>query len=248
MKILDEIEIIENFPAVYIEAIDSIIIADLHLGYEIVAAEEGVFIPKTQLREEMRICKEIIKKKRAKTLIMVGDIKNRYERESTYYEFPDVRDMLIFLKRSFQRVILVKGNHDTFIFYITSRFGIELFDELLLDEFYFVHGHQELGLRQLKGKFLIMGHEHPVIAMWVETGAKEVVKSYIFGKTNYGKKLLVLPAFSTLSYGTEMNFVIKEELLSPILKAVDLDEFEAIGVDEDVGILKFGKLGKLRRI
>jgi putative SbcD/Mre11-related phosphoesterase len=245
MKIFDEIQIIDNFPAVYFKKIDTIVIADLHLGYESIMAEEGVLIPKTQFKEEMEMLKEILKKKKSSRIILLGDIKNEFS-ETSYHEFKEVSDLLKFLKENFKQVIVIKGNHDNYIYYVTSKCGTELYDELLINEYYFVHGHQDLALKQLKAKTIVIGHEHPVIALYDEVGGKEIVKCFLYGKTRFGKNLLVLPAFSTLSYGTEMNSVLKEELLSPILKIVELDEFEAIGIDKEVGILKFGKIGRLR--
>jgi putative SbcD/Mre11-related phosphoesterase len=245
MKIFDEIQIIDNFPAVYFKKIDTIVIADLHLGYESIMAEEGVLIPKTQFKEEMEMLKEILKKKKSSRIILLGDIKNEFS-ETSYHEFKEVSDLLKFLKENFKQVIVIKGNHDNYIYYVTSKCGTELYDELLINEYYFVHGHQDLALKQLKAKTIVIGHEHPVIALYDEVGGKEIVKCFLYGKTRFGKNLLVLPAFSTLSYGTEMNSVLKEELLSPILKIVELDEFEAVGVDREAGILKFGKIGRLR--
>jgi putative SbcD/Mre11-related phosphoesterase len=245
MKIFDEIEIIGNLPAAYFKKIDAIVIADLHLGYEGIAAEQGVLIPKTQFKEEMEMLKEILKKKKSSKIVLLGDIKHEFS-ETSYHEFKEVSDLLKFLRENFKQVIAIKGNHDNYIYYVTSKCGAELYDELLIDDYYFVHGHQDLALKQLKAKTIVIGHEHPVIALYDEVGGKEIVKCFLYGKTKFEKNLLVLPAFSTLSYGTEMNLVLKEELLSPILKTVDLDEYEAIGVDREVGILKFGKIERLR--
>jgi putative SbcD/Mre11-related phosphoesterase len=245
MKIFDEIEIIGNLPATYFKKIDAIVIADLHLGYEGIAAEQGVLIPKTQFKEEMEMLKEILKKKKSSRIILLGDIKHEFS-ETSYHEFKEVSDLLKFLKENFKQVIAIKGNHDNYIYYVTSKCGTELYDELLIEDYYFIHGHQDLALKQLEAKTIVIGHEHPVIALYDEVGGKEIVKCFLYGKTKFEKNLLVLPAFSTLSYGTEMNLVLKEELLSPLLKTVDLDEFEAIGVDREAGILKFGKIGRLR--
>jgi putative SbcD/Mre11-related phosphoesterase len=247
MKISNEIEIIDNLPAAYFKTIDAIAIADLHLGYEGIAAEQGVLLPKTQFKEEMEMLKRILENKKSSKIILLGDIKHEFS-ETSYHEFKEVSDLLKFLKENFKQVIVIKGNHDNYIYYVTSKFGAELYDELIIDDYYFIHGHQDLALKQLKAKTIVIGHEHPVIALYDEVGGKETVKCFLYGKTKFGKNLLVLPAFSTLSHGTEINLVSKEELLSPILKTVDLDDFEAIGVDKEIGILKFGKIGELKSL
>jgi metallophosphoesterase superfamily enzyme len=62
-----------------------------------------------------------------------------------------------------------------------------------------------------------------------------------------GKRIICLPAFSYLSSGTEVNAVDKEDLLSPILKEdVEIDELEVVGIDKEVGALKFGKIKDIK--
>jgi hypothetical protein len=245
VKLLEGVEIINNLPAIYIKSIDAVVLADMHLGYEDLAAEGGVFIPKTQFKEEARMMKKILEKTKAKKIIIDGDVKNEFS-PKTFHEFKEVEQMLKLLKENFERVILIKGNHDNYIYYATSKIGAELYDELLISDYFFVHGHKSLALKQLKARIIVIGHEHPVIGLYDEVGGKEVVKCFLVGKSRFGQKILVLPAFSTLSYGTEMNAVTRDELLSPLLKEVDLNEFNVFGVDEEVGILKLGKIKDIR--
>ncbi|RLF36472.1 MAG: phosphoesterase, partial [Thermoplasmata archaeon] len=54
MKIFNKIETIEPFPAIKINSLDLIAIADLHLGYETAAAEQGIFIPKIQYKKTIQ--------------------------------------------------------------------------------------------------------------------------------------------------------------------------------------------------
>jgi hypothetical protein len=57
---------------------------------------------------------------------------------------------------------------------------------------------------------------------------------------------LVLPAISYYAQGTEINLIPKEELLSPFLKIIDIDEMIPIVVDYE--ILAFPKIKFLRKI
>ncbi|MEM3572070.1 MAG: phosphoesterase, partial [Candidatus Bathyarchaeia archaeon] len=91
MKILENIELIDCFPAIYIESIDSMVIADLHLGYEGIMAEQGFFIPKVQFKKEMDMLSKIINKKKANRIIINGDIKHEFS-ETSYHEFIEVSD------------------------------------------------------------------------------------------------------------------------------------------------------------
>jgi hypothetical protein len=240
--ILDDIEIIEPYPAVFIEAIDALIISDLHLGYEGIMAEQGIFMPKVQFKKEMNALGEILEKRRASNFIIVGDIKHEFS-DTTYHEFREVREIFKFLKEKFGRVVLIKGNHDNYIIYTTRKYDIELYDELLIGDFLFVHGDRPI--KDERGKYIVMGHEHPAIALFDEIGVKEKLNCFLYGKIGR-KKLLVMPAFSYLAQGSEVNMIPRSELLSPILREADIDKMRVIAVSEDIGCLDFGELGKIR--
>lgn len=194
----------------------------------------------------MRALTKIIERKKASTIIITGDVKHEFS-ETTYHEFKEVRDLFEFLKTIYKRIIVIKGNHDNYLFYITRRYGVELYDQLILDSFLFIHGDvipEGFG----KASIIIMGHEHPAIALFDEVGAKEKINSFLLGDLGKGK-ILVMPAFSPLAYGTEINLIPREEILSPVLKElVDVDKLWVMGIDEETGCLDFGELGKLRRV
>lgn len=249
MNLLHGIEIIEPYPAIYIERLDAIVISDLHLGYEGVMAEyHGLFIPRTQFRKELNILTKITEIKKADTMIITGDLKHEFS-ETTYIEFKEAKAMFEFLKTGFKRIVVIKGNHDNYLFYGTRKYGIELLDSLLLNSFLFIHGDVIPEQKDLKkADVIIMGHEHPAIALFDEVGAKEKIKVFLIGNLD-GKKFIVMPAFSPLAQGTEVNLARREELLSPILKELlDIDKLKVIGIDEETGSLDFGELGKLRGI
>ncbi|MFQ6135917.1 MAG: metallophosphoesterase [Candidatus Hydrothermarchaeales archaeon] len=249
MKIFDNIEIIEPYPAIYIEEIDAIVIADLHLGYEGIMAEQGVFIPKVQFKKEMEMLSHIFEMKGAKRMIINGDVKHEFS-ETTYHEFKEVKDLFEFLKSRFEEVSLVKGNHDNFIIYMTRKYGIELHDELVVGDFLFVHGHKiPRDLQRIEASFVVIGHEHPALVLYDEVGAKEKLNCFLFGGMEGNRKILVMPAFSYFAYGSDVNLMPKEELLSPILrKLVDIDKLEVMGISEETGCLDFLELGKLRSV
>lgn len=240
---LDRIEIIEPYPAIYIPEVSAIVIADLHLGYEGIMAEQGVFIPKVQFKKELTMLKKIIEKKQAERIVINGDLKHEFS-ETSYHEFKEVSDLLGFLKDKFKEVIVVKGNHDNFVARVTKRFDIALHDQLELGDFHLFHGHR------IPEKFreeIIIAHEHPAIALFDEIGAKEKIDCFLFGETG-NRKITVLPAFSPLAYGSEVNLIPSSELLSPVLRAANVEKMRAIGISEETGCLDFGELGKLRRI
>jgi hypothetical protein len=246
MRLWDKIELIEPYPAVYISEIDALVIADLHLGYEGIMAEQGILIPKVQFEKEMKILKEILGRRKSERIILCGDIKHEFS-ETSYHEFIEVTDLFEFLRARFREVITLKGNHDNYLIRVTRRHDVALYDELELGDFYFMHGHKvPKGLSTTKAGHIIMAHEHPALVLYDEVGGKEKLDCFLHGELGE-KRLLVLPAFSTLAEGSQVNAIPPEELLSPILRElVDINELKAIGITAETGCLEFPELKKLR--
>lgn len=240
MKI-DGIEVIEPYPAVYIEDIDAVAIADLHLGYEGIMADSGIFVPKVQFEKEMKVIKKVLEARKPGRVIINGDLKHEFS-ETSYHEFREVSDFLAYLRDTVDEVLLTKGNHDNFLARVASREGVELFDELELGKYFFMHGDKlPKSMEKVKRKFLIIGHEHPAIALYDEIGVKEKIDCFL-----YGKNILVLPAFSPLMQGSEINVIPASELLSPVLKKYNVEELVVIGISEETGCLKFSRLREMR--
>ncbi|RLF32017.1 MAG: hypothetical protein DRM98_04595, partial [Thermoplasmata archaeon] len=85
-KIFDVIEVVEPFPVVYIESLNMLVIADLHLGYETAAAEEGMFIPKIQYKKTVEDLEIVFKKYRGSRFLINGDVKHEFS-ETGYHEY-----------------------------------------------------------------------------------------------------------------------------------------------------------------
>ncbi len=249
MKIFSGLEIISPYPALYISSIDAIALADLHLGYEGIMAEQGIFVPKVQFKKEVSMLKKIIERQKASRVVINGDVKHEFS-ETSYHEFREVGELLQFLQENFEEVIVIKGNHDNFITRVTKKYGAKLYEELRLGEFYFLHGHRvPENFSVVKSGCVIIAHEHPALALYDEIGTKEKMACFLYGRLRGGRKLVVLPAFSPLAYGSDVNTIPAQALLSPILKGfVDIDALNVIGISEEVGALQFPGLGKLRRL
>ena len=243
MEIFAGVEILCPYPALYIKEIETVVIADLHLGYEGIMAEQGIFIPKTQFTKQREMLNKIAHMRKAERIVINGDVKHEFS-ETSYHEFREVSELFELLQKLFKEVHVVKGNHDNFIIYVTRRHGIALHEELTLGRFHFFHGHRMP--QEGKAEFLIMGHEHPAIALFDEIGVKEKVKCFLYGSAG-GKRLVVMPAFSPLAYGSEVNAMPKSELLSPFLRGIDVDALNVIAVSEEAGCLPFAQIGELRR-
>ncbi len=233
---LNDIKMI--YESIYIKSLDALVISDIHLGLEYVLANKGIYVPRMQYKKAMERMEKILEEISSKTLIINGDLKHEFS-ETSYHEYKEVSDFLSYLKRNFERIILIKGNHDNYIERVTKKFGIEVYKEFIFGDYYFTHGHRIFENYNRNYRWIIIGHEHPAITLIDDIGSKTKYKCFLVGLN-----VIVLPSMSYYSYGTDLNLVPKDELLSPILKEFDIYEFNTYIIEEDL-ILNFGKLKHL---
>ncbi len=239
---MKDFEIVKGYPAIYFKELDLIAISDLQIGYESHLAEKGIFVPQIQTRQLIKNLREISFLKNAKRLLINGDLKHEFSRP-TLQEIREIKEFLEFAKNIFKEIIIVKGNHDNYILNILEEMEFPVYDPYYEEKGYcFFHGDKEIDLPECK--YLIIGHEQPMILL--KHGFDKVkVKALLIGEYNR-KTLIVLPAFSTIASGSEINVLNKDELLSPILKKCNLDNFDVYAIEERFDTFYLGKLKDLR--
>jgi len=248
MKIFERFEFVGNHPALYDPEQKMLIISDLHLGLESLMADSGMFMPRFQLSEMKDDLSDMLEKKDIERVMVCGDIKHEFS-ETSHGERKEVEEFLEFLLDSVENISLVKGNHDNYLIYTVKRYpNVSLEEEFVFENTAFIHGHDK---REIIGgldvKYVVMGHEHPALTLTDEIGVKEKIRCFLYGETRGGTKLIVMPAFSSLATGSNVNMIGDNQILSPVLREmVDLGEMEAIGVDREAGLFKFPKLKEMK--
>jgi len=240
-------QIVSSLPAIYDDRTDLLIISDLHLGLEKTMTAKGNYIPQNQLDTMKEEIKEAKDRKEAERILINGDLKNQFK--TSYSENEEVKELLNFLAFSFDEVIVVEGNHDTFIDSTLKDNGIEMKEYHLEDGILFVHGDRQLKDIDVEDEknvdTVVIGHEHPAITLKDDIGVKEKIPALLHGNLDEERKLVVLPAFSRIANGTSVNEVPKRELLSPILKNSDKKGMKAVGISREAGLLEFPEISKL---
>ncbi|HDM92883.1 MAG TPA: metallophosphoesterase [Candidatus Korarchaeota archaeon] len=223
----------------------ALIVADLHIGYEEVLFESGIHLPKSQYGKIKSMIISAVERYDPEVLILLGDVKHEFG-SSTRQEWVEVLDLLRSL-RDLVKIHVVRGNHDNFLIPILRREDVPLHDpSLRLGELVLFHGHKPLP--DVKdAELVVMGHEHPAVALRDELGVKRKFKCALLGELAEFS-LVVLPAASPLAPGTDMLATPAEDLLSPVLSSVNLENFEVIITDEEAGSMRFGTLGALRKV
>jgi putative SbcD/Mre11-related phosphoesterase len=244
IEIFPGITTVNSYHAIYVEKIDSVVISDLQLGEELYLAEQGIFVPQVQLREIMKDLKGIFKMVRPKSVVINGDVKHEFG-EASSQEWREVRELVDYLRKKVEEIILVRGNHDNYLLTIASKIGLKVFDPYYLaDNILFTHGHKKIKFPK-EAKTVVIGHEQPAILL-IQGYDRIKLPCLLYGKMKDGRNFICLPAFSPLASGVAVNVIEKEDLLSPILKEeVELEELIPIALDKEVGPLKFPKIRDL---
>jgi len=244
MRLNRDMEIVDGYPILYIRSLNALVCSDLHLGYEGVMAETGTFLPKVNLKRIKKLLKAAAEKTGAKRMIIDGDIKNEFSKVHLE-EFNEFKELVDYLIRDlkFERVTLVKGNHDNFVDRIKPGLGIEVFaSEVLIGGTLFFHGE---GLPKTKTfKTLIMGHVHPAIAIYNKLGVKEKLHCFLYGKTKNGAEIIVLPAMNYFAEGVAVNFEDIRKMAPVFGSIADVEKMEALCIGEGE-TLDFGNIHEL---
>ncbi len=245
MQINESIELLEGMPIAYVKPLNSLIISDTHLGYEGQMSAAGTLIPSRNLQFIENIIRNAAMSTGADRIIVTGDLKNDFS-DLKYYERKEIGELIEFCKNISIKLLLIKRNHDNYLDRIKNSYDVEIIKDYLLEKgFYIAHGDE---LPKCEADTYIIGHEHPSIIIYRFTGSGEKMKAFLYGDTNNGKKLLVLPACSIFAPGSNINEEKKEELLSPFLREMcDVNELNAICISEGEN-LNFGKIKDLRDI
>lgn len=247
MRLTEDLELVDGLPVMYINSLNALACADLHLGYEGVMASRGGFLPKINLKRIKSAIRTAVRKTGATSVIVDGDIKNEFA-EVHVEEFNEFRELVQFLKEELhmKSLFLVKGNHDNFIDRLRRPLGFELYrQEAALGRYIFFHG-EELP-RSRARKTLVMGHLHPAIAVYNKVGVKEKLHCFLSGKTNDGRMIVVLPAMNSFAGGVEVNHDNPSDIAPVFDRMLDVDTMRAYCFGEGE-TYDFGKVGELRRL
>lgn len=245
MHLSDDIELMEGLPVAHIKSLGALVISDPHLGYESAQAGRGIFLPKVNLNGITEALSKALSATDAQCVIVNGDIKNDFSTVAAD-EFNELYDLASFLKGRGASLTIVKGNHDNFVDRYRESLGLKIYAQHMAEHGYlFFHG-DELPKDIPEGTHtLIMGHEHPAIAVYNSVDRKEKLRCFLVGTYN-GFRIIVFPSIGYFSTGTEMNVVPKEKLLSPVLKRIDINSMKAIAVGYG-STVEFGTIAELRR-
>ena len=241
MEIADNVEIIDL--ALFTDS--TLIISDVHIGYEESLNKQGILVPRLQFEEIVRQMESIFKKlknRKIERIIINGDLKHEFGTISEQ-EWRNTLKFIDLLSKHCNEIILIKGNHDKILGPIAKKRNVVISDffTTLSDKKIIVCHGDRIPENEVLGKapIIIIGHEHPAVTL--KDGPRtENFKCFLKGKYK-GKTLIVQPSFNKITEGTN---VLRDRLLSPFLSQ-DLGNFEVFIVEDKV--YNFGKLKTLNQ-
>jgi putative SbcD/Mre11-related phosphoesterase len=231
-------------PALFNSQLDMLVISDLHLGLEGSMTSKGSYVPRFQLKDIKEEIEDLQEKTEADRILVNGDLKNQYS--TSYTEKQELDEFLSFLQKEFEEVILIKGNHDTILDNTAEKHGLELEEYHLEHEILFTHGHMSMdNFEDLEYETVVIGHEHPALALTDDVGVKEKVSCVLYGELKNGRNIVVLPAYSKIANGSEVNNMPRQEFLCPVLRENGVGDLEATVLSREGGVFEFPEVSKI---
>ncbi len=155
----------ENYPALLLEKESEriLVIVDLHIGWEVTLAQQGIHVP-SQTPRILEKTTQIVEACKPTGIVFLGDVKHAVGK----VEMEEWRDVPDFFERVLGKVSdlqVILGNHDGNLEPLTPR-SVKIHPStgiIFSDDIGLFHGHAWPDPRILGCRTLVMGHIHPVV-------------------------------------------------------------------------------------
>ena len=219
-------KILPSQPALILEGKNrSLIVSDLHIGFESKFASNEIFLGKNStINETISSIEYLIESANADAIILLGDVKSSIKSisKSEWNEIPK------FFEKIKKKVdtIMIPGNHDANIQRLIPE-GVSLVSStgLVIENVLLTHGHVMPSENFSHVDKIIMGHVHPVFfqedsvingqRVWVSLKIK---KQYVFPSMSGELEIIIVPSFNKYFYATQKKQYKKS--ISPILQKI----------------------------
>ena len=230
-------KIIPGFPALMIEDDKkSLVITDLHLGFESKLSLNNVHLGKNNTVDETtKEIELIISKTKPDSLILLGDVKSGIK-SITKMEW-DIIPVFFENISKLIDTVLVPGNHDANIEkLIPNEITLAGSKGIIIDDILLTHGHTMPTENFSQVNTIVMGHVHPVFfqeeslingeRVWASIKCE---KQKIFLSKSGELELIILPSFNKYLYTTQKKFYKKS--ISPIIEKMNVIKAKIVTLD-----------------
>ena len=173
------------YPALLFYSLErTLIVGDLHIGWEASLAEQGIHIP-SQTPKFLEQFKKIIDNTDPTRIIILGDVKHDVSKVGLT-EWRDIPILFETLSRLVREILIIPGNHDGNLQALLPRdirmlptSGITIDNEVGV-----LHGHAWPAPSILGCKSIVMGHLHPSIILRDVLGISTAYQVWLRTSTN----------------------------------------------------------------
>lgn len=161
----------------------TLVVADLHIGWEVSLAQEGVHVPSQTIKLQRRLI-EIIRKVKPEKILFLGDIKHTIAKAEVE-EWRDVPQFFESLIKIVEEIAVIPGNHDGNLEPLLPE-NVKILPStgVKIGNTGFFHGHTWPSPELLKCRNLVIGHLHPVVVFRDPLGFRIVSQVWIRAKCN----------------------------------------------------------------
>ena len=216
---------------------NTLVIADLHIGVESHLRSKGFHL----ISRTDEMYDEILSSAGdCNKLVVLGDVKNTVPGTSKQ-EYAEIPEFFIKLTEVFNKVTVVRGNHDTNIEeYLPPEVDVAPATGMKRGDVGYIHGHTWPSKEVMSCRTLIMAHNHPAMA-FVDGVKKQMTEPcWLRGRfvsggeryIEYPESFIVVPAFNRLLGGSPVNND-RGEFLGPLMKSefIDMDDMDIYLLD-----------------
>jgi putative SbcD/Mre11-related phosphoesterase len=225
MQILPNIEIRDL--GLFLIKEKTLILSDLHIGYEDSLNRAGILVPKVYFKEFLERLKLMLNG--VDQVIINGDFHHEFSK-FTYHDRDSSDQLLKIIGK--RKLIVIEGNHDPLVKFVLN---LDIRKFYKIREILICHGDEIINE---DCKVIIIGHEHASVGL-KEDVRLEKYKAFLVGKFEK-KTLIVMPSCNLATEGSDL---IRDRKLSPYLQG-SLDNFKVYLLSDKV--YDFGKLKNLK--
>ena len=137
MEIEKGIEIVDL--ALYLPKQKTLIISDVHIGYEEALSKQGLLVPRFHFKDTIKKLTNILEQTKPETVVINGDLKHEFGTISEQ-EWRETLKVLDLISRYAKKIVLVKGNHDTILGPIARKRNLSVVDDFKIEDILITHG------------------------------------------------------------------------------------------------------------
>jgi putative SbcD/Mre11-related phosphoesterase len=164
-----------------------LIVADLHVGWEVSLAQEGIHVPSQTPKMKGKLLK-LIELYNPTSLLFIGDVKHTIAK-AELEEWRDIPDLFETLSKKVSDIKVVLGNHDGSLEPLLPP-SVKIFPStgMTIGDAGFFHGNAWPAPKLLKCHSLVIGHVHPTVMFRDPLGLR--ITAQVWVKAQLNKKRL----------------------------------------------------------